>query len=191
MRTDPDFTDLHTDRLVLRRSVPADAEAISAYRSRPEVHEHQGWDGTDPGRVRRDILEMLTRLPGAAGGWVQFSVFERDGERLVGDVGLSPAEDEPGVIKVGYTVDPAVQGRGYATEAVAALVEYAFTMLEADVVRAYADEGNTPSRRVMEKVGMGLREVFTGQDEDGSWSGVRYERDRGDASSTTTPSSSA
>ena len=180
MRTDPDFTDLHTERLLLRRSVPADAEAISAYRSLPEVHEHQGWDATDPDRVRRDIEEMLTRLPGAD-GWVQFSVFATDEGRLVGDVGICPAEGEPGVIKVGYTVDPAMQGRGYATEAVAALVDYAFAMLEADVVRAYADEGNTASRRVMEKVGMGLREVFSGHDEDGSWTGVRYERERGGA----------
>jgi aminoglycoside 6'-N-acetyltransferase len=187
MRTDPDFTALETPRLVMRRSVSADADAISAYRSDPEVHVHQGWGHTDPDRVRADIEEMLTRLPGEDGGWVQWSVFEREGGRLVGDVGLCPADGEPGVIKVGYTIAPAAQGHGYATEAVTALVDYAFTMLGAEVARAYADEGNTASRRVMEKVGMVLIEVFTGEDEDGPWSGVRYERVAG---STTTPSAS-
>ncbi len=68
---------------------------------------------------------MAGRAPGEPGGWVQFSVEERDGGRLVGDVGISPAEGEPGVIKVGYTISPDVQGRGYATEAVQALVDYA------------------------------------------------------------------
>ena len=194
MRSDPDFIELETERLVLRRSVPADAEAISAYRSQPDVRANQGWKDTSPGQVGRDIEEMLTRLPGAPDGWVQFSVFERDGGRLVGDVGLCPAEDEPGVIKVGYTIDPEVQRRGYASEAVTALIRYAFDMLDAEVARAYADEENVPSQRVMEKVGMRLMERFTGEDEDGAWAGVRYERARDDAQgapSTTTPSASA
>jgi aminoglycoside 6'-N-acetyltransferase len=178
MRTDPDFVDLETERVILRRSVPADAEAISAYRSDPAVHENQGWHRTDAEHVRSEIEEMLARLPGADGGWVQFSVFERDGGRLVGDVGLSPAEGEPGVIKVGYTIAPAAQGRGYATEAVGALVRYAFGMLDAEVVRAYADADNTPSRRVMEKVGMRLMETFSGEEDGQRWTGVRYERRR-------------
>ena len=175
MRTDPDFTALETDRLVLRRSLPEDAEAISAYRSDPSVHENQGWSRTDPAHIRTEIEEMLTRLPGAD-GWVQFSVLERDGGRLVGDVGVCPAEDEPGVMKLGYTVAPAAQRRGYATEAVSALADYAVTMLGAEVLRAYADADNVASRRVMEKVGMQLMETFSGEEDGERWTGVRYER---------------
>ncbi len=65
---------------------------------------------------------MSERPPGDPAGWVQLSVEERATGALVGDVGLSPAEGEPGVIKLGYTMSPAAQGLGYATEAVAALV---------------------------------------------------------------------
>jgi RimJ/RimL family protein N-acetyltransferase len=180
MRPDHDFDTLMTERLQLRRSHPDDAESISAYRSDPDVHIHQGWDVTDVHGVRRDIEEMAGRAPGEHGGWVQFSVEERTAGRLVGDVGISPADDEPGVIKVGYTIAPVFQGRGYATEAVEALVSYAFEALGADVVRAYADAGNIPSIRVMEKVGMRLIERFEGDDEDGHWFGVRYERHRAD-----------
>ena len=75
-------------------------------------------------------------------------------------MGLSPADDETGVIKIGYTMSPAFQGRGYATEAVAALIAYAFDTLGADVVRAYASAENLPSIRVAEKVGMQLVERF-------------------------------
>ena len=107
---------------------------------------------------------------------MQFSVRERDTDRLVGDVGISPADGEPGIVKVGYTISPSVQGRGYATEAVGALVDYAFGTLGADVIRAYASADNLPSIRVAEKVGMTLIERFTGHDEDGEWTGVRYER---------------
>ena len=181
MRPDPDFEPLLTERLRLRRSAPEDADTISAYRSDPEVYRTQGWERTDPDGVRADIEEMAGRAPGQPGGWVQFSVEERDGDRLVGDVGISPAEGEPGVIKVGYTISPDVQGRGYATEAVQALVDYALSTLGAEVVRAYADADNTPSIRVAEKVGMRLIERFEHREGDEVWHGVRYERRREDA----------
>jgi RimJ/RimL family protein N-acetyltransferase len=178
MRADPSFEALRTQRLLLRRSIPEDAEAISVYRSDPEVQRYQGWERTDPDGTRIEIEKMQGRDPGEEGGWVQMSVEEIASGRLVGDVGLSPAEGEPGVIKVGYTMAPEFQGKGYATEAVAALVDYAFDKLDADVVRAYASAENTPSLRVAEKVGMTLMETFERRYEDEVWHGVRYEIDR-------------
>ena len=70
MRVDRRFEPIVTARLRLRRSVPGDAEAISAYRSEPEVHRQQGWERTDPDGVRADIEEMAGRAPGEPGGWV-------------------------------------------------------------------------------------------------------------------------
>jgi RimJ/RimL family protein N-acetyltransferase len=181
MRADPGSEPIVTERLRLRRSRPGDAEAISRYRSDPEVNRQQGWERTDPDSVRADIEEMARRAPGEPGGWVQFSVEEREAGRLVGDVGLSAADGEPGVLKVGYTIDPAFQGRGYATEAVRALLGYAFETLGADVVRAYASADNAASIRVAEHVGMRLIERFEHRDREGRWFGVRYERRREDA----------
>jgi RimJ/RimL family protein N-acetyltransferase len=175
---------LRTERLVLRRSLPDDAGAIAAYRSDPQVHRYQGWARTDVEGVRAEIEEMAPRQPGEAGGWVQFSVEERGSHALVGDVGMSPADGEPGVIKVGYTMDPAYQGRGYATEAVAALVAFAFDALGAEVVRAFASAENIPSIRVAEKVGMRLVERFERTDGTETWQGVRYEITRAGAPSS-------
>jgi RimJ/RimL family protein N-acetyltransferase len=178
MRADPTFEELRTSRLRLRRSEPRDAESISAYRSDPDVRAHQGWDHTDPDHVRREIEEMLRRVPGGPGGWVQFTVETLADGRLVGDVGLRVADDEPGVVMVGYTMAPAEQGKGYATEAVGALVEYAFGTLNAAIARAYADAANAPSVRVGEKVGLVVVERFDGQHEGETWHGVRMERRR-------------
>jgi aminoglycoside 6'-N-acetyltransferase len=178
MRVDRDFEPIVTERLVLRRSRPDDAETISAYRTDPEVRRGQGWERTDPATVRREIEEMAARAPGDPGGWVQFSLEERSDGRLVGDIGLSLADGEPGVIKVGYTVSPAFQGRGYATEAVRALVDYAFDVLGAEIVRAYADAENVASIRVAEKVGLVLAERFRHVEDDDVWDVVRYERRR-------------
>jgi RimJ/RimL family protein N-acetyltransferase len=158
VRMDTGFEPLLTDRLRLRRSRPDDAQEISRYRSDPKVHRYQGWERTDPPGVGAEIEEMAGRAPGEPGGWVQLSVEDRTSGRLIGDVGISRADDEPGVIKIGYTVAPEFQGSGYATEAVRALVAYAFDTLAADVVRAYASAENAPSIRVAEKVGLHLIE---------------------------------
>jgi len=175
VRVDTDLRPIQTERLLLRRSTPEDAATISAYRSDPNVNRQQGWERTDLEGVLADIVEMSGRSPGQPGGWVQFTVEERGGGRIVGDVGLSLAESEPDVIKVGYTIDPAFQGHGYATEAIRALVEYAFDTLGARVVRAHASAENAPSIRVAEKVGMHLVERVEYREAGEVWYGVRYE----------------
>jgi aminoglycoside 6'-N-acetyltransferase len=175
MHPDTAFEPLVTPRLLLRRSRPEDAAGISAYRTDPEVHRYQGWERTDPGGIRTEIVEMASRAPGQSGGWVQLSVEGRETGSLVGDVGLSRNDGEPGVIKVGYTIAPRFQRRGYATEAVGALVGYAFDALGAEVVRAYASAENLSSIRVAEKVGLRLVEEFEHREGDEVWHGVRYE----------------
>jgi ribosomal-protein-alanine N-acetyltransferase len=82
--------------------------------------------------------------------------------------------------KIGYTIAPSFQRRGYATEAVRALVDYAFDILGADVVRAYASVENAPSLRVAENAGLRLVERFKGRDGDEVWFAVRYELRRED-----------
>jgi len=172
---DTDFLPLQTERLLLRRSRPEDAGAISSYRSDPVVNRYQGWERTDADGIRTEIETMAARHPGEPGGWVQLSVLERESGTLVGDVGFSGAEGEPGVIKLGYTMSPAYQGLGYATEAVGALLAYVFDRLDAEIVRAYASAENIPSIRVAEKVGMQLTEQFEHHDGGETWHGVRYE----------------
>jgi RimJ/RimL family protein N-acetyltransferase len=134
--------------------VPADAEAIAAYRSDPDVHRYQGWDRTDVDGVRQQIEEMAAREPGQPGGWVQLTVEEREGGRLVGDVGLSPADGEPGVVKIGYTIEPESQGRGYATEGGASADRLRVRRAARGRRRAYASAENLASIRVAEKAGM-------------------------------------
>ena len=145
MRVDRDAPPIQTERLLLRRSLPEDAETISAYRSDPNVNAQQGWERTDVESVRADIVEMSRRSPGEPGAWVQFTAEDRETGGIVGDVGLSLAEPEPNVIKVGYTIAPEFQGAGYATEAIRALVDYAFDTLGADAVRAHASAANAPT----------------------------------------------
>ena len=179
MRVDPAFEPILTAHLRMRRTVPEDAEAISAYRSLPDVGRYQGWERTDAASLRHEFETMAGRSPGE-GGWVQLTLEDRETGELLGDVGMSPADGEPGVVKIGYTVSPTHQGRGVATEAVRALIAYAFTSLDAEVVRIYADSENVASIRVAEKAGLTFVERFEGHDENERWFAVRYEMRRDD-----------
>ncbi|WP_253743300.1 GNAT family N-acetyltransferase [Herbiconiux sp. SALV-R1] len=85
------------------------------------------------------------------GLWI---VETREGE-FVGDCGLTVQEvaGSPAV-EVGYHVRPALQGRGYATEAAAACLEFAKDHMSADRVVAIIHPQNRASERVAEKIGM-------------------------------------
>lgn len=183
MRPDPSFSPIRTARLCLRRSSSEDAETIAAYRSIPDIGRYQGWDRTDAPFLRHELDVMATRAPGEP-GWVQLTVELLEGGTLIGDVGMSPADGEPGVLKVGYTIAPEHQGNGYATEAVRALISYGFSRLDADVVRIYADADNHASIRVAEKAGLRLIERFEYEDEGETSLVVRYEIRRGEASAS-------
>jgi RimJ/RimL family protein N-acetyltransferase len=77
-----------------------------------------------------------------------------DGD-FVGDCGLTPqVVDGVTELEVGYHVIPALQGRGYATEAAAASRDFARNLLGAPRLVAIIHPDNRPSQRVAEKIGL-------------------------------------
>jgi RimJ/RimL family protein N-acetyltransferase len=151
---DAAFTMIETERLVLRRFRPDDATAFAAYRSEPAIARYQSWDETySPADAERMIASLTEAHPGEPGEWFQFAVADRTTDALLGDCALHLDGHDQSRAEIGYTLAPAHQGRGLATEAVAALVAYAFETLGVDRVQATADERNAPSIRVAERLG--------------------------------------
>jgi RimJ/RimL family protein N-acetyltransferase len=83
--------------------------------------------------------------------------------------------DVDGAVEIGYTMFPNQRGRGYATEAVTALIDWAAQTSEVRVVLATILRGNDASVRVLERVG-GFVEIGTCRDDDGAVE-VVYRRD--------------
>ena len=52
------FQDIVTDRLILRRLTPADAEAVLQYRSDPEVARYQSWELDSVARGRKEVKRL-------------------------------------------------------------------------------------------------------------------------------------
>jgi RimJ/RimL family protein N-acetyltransferase len=100
----------------------------------------------------RDRLEDIVEW--ARSGWGLWALEERENGRLVGLAGLFPLARKGPEIELAYHVLPSRWGRGYATEAGAALLEAAWRETDLDYVVAVAFEENTASTRVMEKLGM-------------------------------------
>ncbi len=86
-----------------------------------------------------------------------WAAIEKESGALVGWAGLSAPEFLPEImpaVEVGWRFDPAVWGRGLATEAGRAGLEYGFTTLGLDEIVSVCERENIASARVMQRIGM-------------------------------------
>jgi RimJ/RimL family protein N-acetyltransferase len=92
------------------------------------------------------------------GGFCHYQVLlpQEDADLVVGDVGFHAPPDELGEVSVGFGIVPAARGRGYAVEALRALLDWALRQPEVRVVHADTDLVNLASQRVLVNAGMRL-----------------------------------
>ncbi|CAJ37953.1 putative acetyltransferase (GNAT family) [Methanocella arvoryzae MRE50] len=140
----------------------------------PGEEEDEAW----PPENIRDVIGLfsayLEREPDMAGwlNWYWVLVDDRTDRRiLIGNGGFT-SRPVNGTVAIGYSVLRQYQGRGYATEAVAALVQWAFEHTEVDRIIAEVVNDNVRSVRVLEKNSFHL--VGKGSEEGTS----RYELNR-------------
>ncbi len=155
--------ELITPRLILREFCAADFDAVHAYESNPETRRYE--------QVVPATEEETRRYLADAQAWAQ--ELPRTRYRLAITLRPTPAgrsrgaeEDACGRIslalnwpeirewEIGWTVDPRLWGRGFATEAATAMLGFAFGELSAHRVVAFCTANNQASARVMEKLGM-------------------------------------
>jgi RimJ/RimL family protein N-acetyltransferase len=143
-----------TDRLVLRAPRAADAERLLQFRNLPEVSRWLMVTTVDPetyGESLRQSAEdphdhtVLAELDGTVIGIVFLEVEDGMGQ---------PGKPERTEALLGYIMDPAYAGHGYASEAVAAMVDVAFGELGVRRLTAGCFADNLASVRILEKVGM-------------------------------------
>jgi RimJ/RimL family protein N-acetyltransferase len=152
---DDEFTELGAERILLRRFRPADLDEFVAYRSDPAVARYQSWDAPYPrADGERAIQDLMELRPDTPGEWYNFAVGLRPAGRLIGDVGLRADADDPRQAEIGFTIAPAYQGRGYATEAARRLLAYLFEQRGKHRVMAQCDPRNDASAAVLRRLGM-------------------------------------
>jgi RimJ/RimL family protein N-acetyltransferase len=147
---------LVTERLVLRPHQAQDFEDLAALWGDGAVVRHIG------GRpfTEEEVWARLLRYVGhwAVAGYGYFAVREAQSGRFVGDVGLSDGrraldplfDDAP---EAGWALAPWAQGRGYAAEALAAVLAWSDATLKAPRTVCLIDPQNRPSIRLAERFG--------------------------------------
>ncbi len=87
-------------------------------------------------------------------GWSAWYIVQVKPAVLVGSIGLSGRPDADGCVECGYALLPKYQRKGYATEAMGGLIDWAFSHEEVRRIRAHTYRHLTASIRVLEKNGL-------------------------------------
>ncbi len=150
---DRTFECLTSGRLVLRRFRSADIEAFVRYRADPAIARFQSWENFTPEDGGAFFDWVSGQHPDTPGEWFQFAIELASAGAMIGDCALHSRADSRTEVEIGFTLAPAHHGRGYATEAVGCLLDYAFGRLAKERATAVTDVRNTASVAVLKRLG--------------------------------------
>jgi RimJ/RimL family protein N-acetyltransferase len=145
------WTDLLTPRCRLRLFKPADLAAFVAYRHDREVAALQSWEDFTLADGQRFLAELAETPLGKVGTWMQIAVADRDTDALLGDCALYFRDPEQ--CELGFTMARLQQGKGYAREAVAALLQRVFVDWQRHRVVSITDARNLPAAKLLRHLG--------------------------------------
>lgn len=144
---------LRTKRLSLRPVQAGDAPAFEAFYGDPEVMSIRKYGVLAPPAARAQVREMLRHWQ--THGFGMWVVTDIASGAFAGECGLRWLEDATDV-ELSYGLYPQFRGRGLATEAARAAVDYASEVLKLERIVALSRGDNAASHRVLENLGMTL-----------------------------------
>ncbi len=153
------FPTLTTERLELRQLTLADAPEILLQRSDPRILQ---FIEIEKAVTVADATAFIKKIEAnvAAGKGPYWALCPKGETKLVGTICLWNLDLEKHTAEVGYSLHPDHWGRGFAMEALAAVVDFGFAKMGANILEAFPNAENRPSIRLLEKSGF----VKTGMD---------------------------
>ena len=140
-------------RVRLRALRRADAEALSRLRDDPDVARYQTWRRCTLEDAQALVEQMLPLQPDTRGRWYQFGIVLSESGELIGDCALRCPAADAKQAEIGFTLDRAYWGKGYAREAVGVLVDWLFRLRGKQRIFAVTDGRNFAARRLLERLG--------------------------------------
>lgn len=163
---------IETERLVLREVIFSDVDGMFELDSNPNVHIYLGNKPVAAIEQSAAYIENLHQQykEYGTGRW---AVVLKETNEFIGWSGIKFITDEinnhQNFYEIGYRFIEKHWGKGYATEAGKAFIEYAFNEMKVDALYAYADEGNENSRKILEKLGLQYVNSFEYEGETEVW----------------------
>ena len=148
-----DLPTLETERLILRKMTPADAEAVFTYASDPEVTRYVIWDThrtiEDSESFLHSTVERYKNAEAADWGIVR-----KENGRFIGGCGIVGWDLDHARAEMGYVLSREYWGQGLMPEAVRAMISFGFERMGLNRIEARCMTENVASARVMEKAGV-------------------------------------
>ena len=163
--------ELKTSRLLLRPVSQADAPAVFDLFANPEVARYQDVDAFTRLEQARVWIERMAERQ-ARGDALRWAINLRETGRLVGTCGYVAFARRPARGTLGYEIGEPYWGRGLMPEALVAVIEYGFERLDLHRIDAYVIPANTPSARVLQKLGFAEEGVLRDY---GFWKGAYWD----------------
>ena len=161
------FIPIRTKRLLIRPFRSDDLAGFSARRNDPDVAKYQNWELPYSMEQAEKAVGELVAMEGPKNDeWWMAIVADPDTDEALGDLAVHLSW-ESRTAEVGYTFAKEQWGRGYATEALAALVEYLFDDLGVTRVFGMLHPDNPASAMVLERTGL----LFEGHTRSSFWLG--------------------
>jgi ribosomal-protein-alanine N-acetyltransferase len=163
---------IETERLILREMIPSDDVGMFELDSNPEVHRFVGNKPVKHIEESRQMIESIRQqyIENGIGRW---AVVLKETSEFIGWSGIKlikePINNHQNFFEIGYRFMQKHWGKGYATEAGLAFVDFAFNEMKVGSLYAYADAGNIGSRKVLEKLGMQYVNSFEYDGEEEVW----------------------
>ena len=152
-----------TERLILRELVPSDAEAMFEMDRNPEVHKYL-WN--KPSQTIDETYAIIdyVRSQYIQNGIGRFAVVLKETNEFIGWAGIKfitePENGRVNFYDFGYRLNPAFWNKGYASEASFAWLSYGFSQMNITTIFASAQAENGASNRILQKIGMTLKESY-------------------------------
>lgn len=143
---------IKTKRLILRPFMMSDLNDFYEYAKVPGVGEKAGWPHHTSIEESKVILEMFIKKQET------FAIVLKDANKVIGSVGLHERafdefDNQFKQRELGYVLSKDYWGQGLMSEAVKAVIDYAFVTLKLDRLTVSHFVENAPSKRVIEKAG--------------------------------------
>jgi len=146
------FPELVTARLRLRAPLPSDAAAVLAVVGDPEVTRYHSVPTFTTLAEAQAALERLKQRY-AARDAIRWAIELVERSEMIGTIGLLRFDFEHCHAEIGYEIARRWWGRGFASEAAAAVIRYGFSVLGLHRIEAGVLPGNDASVRVLQKLG--------------------------------------
>lgn len=145
------ITELHTERLHLRKMKVSDSSSLFKIWSDPDVTKFMNVSCFTDENQAKEMINLLDDLSRDSKA-IRFSIIKKESNEIIGSCGYNSFDFENEKAEIGYDIAKSFWGRGYASEAICSLLDHAFSSLKLNRIEAKVDPGNVNSIKLLQKL---------------------------------------